>query len=65
MGHHFNREVFIFQTDMKEYEEATGADHFKLPCEMVATDWAITWLQDPTNRKVAKAFEKDFFTSAR
>ena len=61
IGHHFNREEFIFMTDLKAYEEAEGADHFKFPCEKVATDWAIAWLQNPQNRKIAKAFEKDFF----
>lgn len=61
IGHHFNREAFIFMEEMKEYNEAQGMDHFKFPCERVATDWAITWLQNPTNRKVAKAFEKNFF----
>lgn len=61
IGHHFNREVFIFMTDVKAYNEAQGFDHFKFPCEIVATDWAINWLQSPKNRKIAKAFEKEFF----
>ena len=61
LGHHFNREPFIFMENVKEYIEADNTDHFKFPCEMVATDWAIEWLQDESNRKVAKAFEKDFF----
>lgn len=65
IGHHFNREEFIFMTNVKEYNEAEGLDHFKFPCERVATDWAIAWLQDPTHRKIAKAFEKDFFTAKR
>ena len=61
IGHHFHRDEFIFMTDVKEYEEAEGADHFKFPCEVVATDWAIAWLQNPQNRRIAKAFERDFF----
>ena len=61
IGHHFHREEFIFMTDVKEYEEAEGMEHFKFPCEVVATDWAIAWLQNPQNRKIAKEFEKDFF----
>ena len=60
VGHHFNREAYIF-CDMEEYNNATGADHFKLHCEMVATDWAIQWLQDTQNRKIAKAFEREYF----
>ena len=35
--------------------------YFKLPDEKAATDWAIEWLQNPNNRKIAKAFEKEFF----
>lgn len=60
IGHHFHREEYIF-CDYDEYENAYGADHFKLPCEMVATDWAIEWLQDPEHRKQAKAFEREYF----
>lgn len=60
IGHHFHREEYIF-CDYDEYENAYGVDHFKLPCEMVATDWAIEWLQDPEHRKQAKAFEREYF----
>lgn len=60
IGHHFHREEYI-ETNEKEYNEATGFDHFKLPCEIVATDWAIKWLQDPANRRLAKQFEREFF----
>lgn len=35
--------------------------YFELPDEKAATDWAIEWLQNPENRKLAKAFEKKFF----
>lgn len=61
IGHHFNREIFIFNTDLQEYQKAHGYDHFNFPCEKVATDWAIEWLKDPEHRKIAKRFEKDFF----
>ena len=60
IGHHFHREEFIF-CDMKEYNAAEGEAHFRLPCEMVATDWAIEWLQDPEHRKQAKRFERTYF----
>ena len=60
LGHHYNREPFM-EMDLDEYNRAEGLAHFKLPCEMIATDWAIAWLQSPYNRKVAKAFERDFF----
>ena len=48
-------------TDPAEYDKATGWDHFKLECEVVATNWAIEWLQDKNHRKVAKEFERDFY----
>ena len=60
IGHHFHREEYIF-CDFDEYERAQGVDHFKLHCEMVATEWAIEWLKDSQNRRVAKAFEKEYF----
>lgn len=60
LGHHFNRQIYI-DTPEEVYENATGWDHFKLPCEIVATNWAIAWLQDKTHRQLAKAFERKFF----
>lgn len=60
LGHWFNPEAY-FNSDPEEYAQATGWWHFTLPCEIVATDWAIEWLQDPKHRKMAKAFEKEFF----
>jgi hypothetical protein len=64
IGHHFNRESYLM-TDSDQYDASVGYWHFMLPCEMDATDWAIEWLQDPTNRKVAKAFEREFFKAVR
>ena len=32
--------------------------YFELPDENSATQWAIDWLSNPTNRKIAKAFEQ-------
>lgn len=60
IGHHFNREIYIF-SDIVENEDETTEEHIKLPYEIVATDWAINWLQNPTNRKIAKQFEKEYF----
>lgn len=60
IGHYMNPCEFL-SSDPKEYAEATGFDHFKLPCEVVATDWAIEWLQSKTNRKMAKEFERLYF----
>ena len=64
IGHHFHREEYIF-CDYDEYENAYGTDHFKLHCEMVATDWAIEWLQDPEHRRQAKAFERAYSKARR
>lgn len=61
IGHHFNREIYLFETDPIEYENAHGYDHYNFPCERVATEWAYEWLKDPEHRRVAKQFEKDFF----
>lgn len=43
--------------DMKEVNKL----YFALTDERMATDWAIDWLQNSDNRKMAKAFEKEFF----
>ena len=64
IGHHFNREIFLFDTDMKEYEKLKGFDHFNCPCERVATEWAFEWLKDAEHRKIAKQFEREFFSHA-
>ena len=61
IGHHFNREIFIFANKL---EGDTHEEHFALPHEVAATDWAIAWLQDETNRKVAREFERDLFGHA-
>ena len=60
IGHHFTRESFL-EMDTDDYENARGFDHFKLPCERAATDWAIKWLKQKENRKIAEQFEEIFF----
>ena len=57
IGHHFNREAYIFSDANEDDYES----HFALPYEIVATDWAIEWLQDSEHRKQAKAFERIYF----
>ena len=61
IGHHFHRIEYI-TCDEDEYNNAFGYDHFKLPCEMIATEWAIKWLQNKDNRAIAKQFNKTFLT---
>jgi hypothetical protein len=60
IGHYYHP-IEYFITDPEEYNNALDFDHFNLPCERVATDWAIQWLQDANNRKIAKAFERAYF----
>lgn len=57
LGHHFNREVYIFS----DVNEDDYDSHYLIPYEIVATDWAIEWLQDADNRRFAKAFEHEYF----
>lgn len=47
----------IWDTNMKYY--------FPLLDETLATEWAIKWLQNPENRKIAKKFEKEFFACVK
>ena len=57
LGHHFNREAYVFST----INEDDSDSHYDIPYEIVATDWAIEWLQNAENRKMAKAFEREYF----
>ena len=59
-GHWFNRNVMnIVVYDAMVQDET--ANYFANPYEVLATQWAICWLLCPANRKIAKAFEKQFF----
>lgn len=58
LGHHFNREAVIF-ADKLEGDDME--EHLTLPHEIIATDWAINWLQNKENRKTVKKFEKIYF----
>lgn len=41
--------------------EQANEEYFTWPEEAMATEWAMEWLNDPENRKIAKKFEKEFF----
>ena len=41
--------------------EAINEAYFELPDEYAASMWGFNWLADPEHRKIAKAFEKEFF----
>lgn len=47
----------------KKYKDIVSLNHayFAMPDEKAATEWVIKWLSDADNRKIAKAFEKNFF----
>jgi hypothetical protein len=74
LGHHEVAE--IIDKDYKDYDrramikaineelprELVNYAYFLLPDEMLATQWAIQWLEESAeNRKIAKQFEKEFF----
>ena len=65
---------FSSEQDFEDYDRETELEFLKsipvefsrkmyylLPDEMSATDWAVEWLQNAENRKIAKRFEKNFF----
>lgn len=56
----YDRELALAEIKSLPKEEINFA-YFKLPDETAATNWAIEWLQNAENRKLAKAFEKKFF----
>lgn len=39
----------------------THKEYFLMKEERIATDWAIQWLYEPENRKLAKEFERKYF----
>ena len=62
-GHFATQDNFCADTYDKQVAEAgeDASKYFAIPYEMLATCWAICWLMDPENRKVAKNFERNFF----
>ena len=57
----YDRRTAILDLHKQYSKETINLEYFKLPDERAATDWAIEWLADAENRKMAKAFEKEFF----
>ena len=61
-GHWATRSVM----DIVEYDKLasvayTQEMYMANPWEMLATQWAVCWLCSPSNRKVAKDFERKYF----
>lgn len=48
----------------KFYEAARGiqARYVRVPAEWVATQWGLDWLKSPEHRRLAKQFEKRFWS---
>ena len=61
---HFMTQEAVDTIEYSDQVEKVGADqieYMKIPAEMLATCWAICWLNSPRHRKEAKEFEKNFF----
>lgn len=48
---------------LRRAQVSTQEEYMKIPSEYGATEWAITWLQNPNNRVMAKRFERQFFNA--
>lgn len=59
----FDRRMALLEAHLKSKttEELNEKYYFNFPDERMATEWAIEWLKDAEHRKIAKAFEKNFF----
>ena len=62
-GHFATQEIFCVKAYAKQVDKAGNdmEEYMAIPYEMIATQWAICWLNNPENRKLAKKFEKKFF----
>ena len=61
-GHWATRSVMnIIEYDKAVQKCQTQEEYMMIPWECLATQWAICWLMCPENRKIAKAFEKNYF----
>lgn len=61
-GHWNTREqINIFTYDRRRARCKTSTEYYLMKEERIATDWAIQWLYEPENRKLAKEFERKYF----
>jgi len=61
-GHWMTRSVWdSFEYDKWDKKTTDQIEYMKIPWELLATDWAICWLNCPANRQLAKDFERDYF----
>ena len=62
MGHIATSEEMDWKSTVAECE--TYEEYFALHDEMIATNWAIDWLNNKDNENLAKIFEKEWLTAA-
>ena len=58
MGHIATSEEMDLKSTVAVYD--TYEEYFALHDEMIATNWAIDWLNNKANEKLAKKFEQDW-----
>lgn len=61
IGHYFTRFDYDVDEDYHLRRAAVNmSEYLHIPCEYLATDWAIAWLHNPEHWAIAKQFEADF-----
>ena len=61
IGHYFTRFDYDVDEDYRLRRAAADMNEYlHIPCERLATDWAIAWLHDLEHWAIAKQFEADF-----
>ena len=61
IGHYFTRFDYDLTEDyILRLHAANMSEYLRIPCERLATDWAIAWLHDLEHLAIAKQFEADF-----
>lgn len=61
IGHWFTRFDFDEMEDMKQrFMVETDDEYMNLPCEYLATEWAIAWIDTEEHKPIARQFEKNF-----
>ena len=66
-GHHmtFHKIMELYgEEEMERLYKKAGCSnslYLHVPCEWVATKWAIDWLDDSEHRKIARDFERKFW----
>ena len=57
------RNIFWFAIDVTcENDAEKNRRYFEMPDERAATEWGIEWLKDTEHQRLAKNFEKNFYS---